>query len=90
MKHDSPELLDEIRTLDLSKGYRGSLSCISALPPEIKLLKNLTYLDLSNTAIETLPEGFNPLHLEKLFSEYSKLRALPEGFNPPRLEVLHL
>jgi Leucine-rich repeat (LRR) protein len=82
--YDHQEVLDEIKTLDLANFI------ISILPPELNLLRNLTYLDLSHTDVTALPKGFNPPFLEKLFLEKTPLSTFPDGFNPPNLKVLHL
>ncbi len=84
---DNQERLDSVRTLDCSKGASGT---IRELPPEINLFRNLTYLDLSNTSIEELPEGLNFPFLKSLYIGDTQLQRFPEDISLPSLEGIHL
>ena len=74
---------DDIRSIEASE-----LECLLAkhsglcrLSNNIGVLKKLKYLDLSNTAISTLPYSIGELtNLEVLDLSYTKIRCLPKAF----------
>ncbi|PIS02251.1 MAG: hypothetical protein COT85_06880 [Chlamydiae bacterium CG10_big_fil_rev_8_21_14_0_10_42_34] len=82
---EHPELLDKISELRFAKEL-----AFDSVPDEITMLKNLQILDLSNTDIEFIPDGFEFPSLLEFHLKNTRVRTLPEDFNPPRLVALFL
>ena len=77
---------DQVEILDFSN------TKLTVLPPEIKKLKNLTWLDLSNNQLEKLPPEIGQLeNLTWLEICNNQLKELPEEItNLSKLAVLNL
>ncbi|ESO91419.1 hypothetical protein LOTGIDRAFT_228841 [Lottia gigantea] len=69
-------------SVSLYESMSASFNAITELPPELPLrLPHLSSLDLSNNALEYLPESFGLLfHLQTLMLQRNKLKDLPESF----------
>ncbi|XP_050413834.1 uncharacterized protein LOC126828227 [Patella vulgata] len=69
-------------SVSLYESMSASFNAITELPAELPLrLPHLSYLDLSNNALQKLPDSFGLLfHLKTLMVQHNKLRELPEAF----------
>jgi hypothetical protein len=61
---------------------------IQYLPPELGILPNLTYLNISGNPLNTLPEGLRNAPLSELATYLAKLKKIQESWSLRKIVVI--